>query len=161
MLHSDLSMIARGGYIYMTRCLSDFGITGAEVMTLTYLYEHANPRQEDISNYFMLDKGTVAKTMQKLEKKDMIERLVNERDQREKVIHLTEKGYCVKDVCMNLTRLWHETMFNGIAPEEIKTFESVLERISANVASSIENWGTACGKETDGSRHMNDGTQDT
>ena len=37
MLHSDLSIIVRGGEIFMTRCLGDFGITANEVVILSYL----------------------------------------------------------------------------------------------------------------------------
>lgn len=141
-MHIDLSIIARGGEIFMSRCLSDFGITAAEVMILAYLYEHENPRQEDISKFFMLDKGSVARTLQKLEKKELIERQINPEDQREKVIMLTDKGYCVQDTCMSLKKIWHETMFNGIGHEEVVVFGRVLEKIACNVATSLSQWET-------------------
>jgi DNA-binding MarR family transcriptional regulator len=139
-LHSDLSIIARGGEIFMSRCLSDFGITAAEAMILAYLYEHENPRQEDIAQFFMLDKGSVAKTLQKLERKELIERRINPEDQREKVILLTEKGCCVQDTCLSLKRIWHETMFGGIPHEEAAVFARVLEKIAHNVTTSLSQW---------------------
>lgn len=146
MLHCNLSIIYRGSEVFMARCLSDFGITVTEVILLMYLYGHDNSRQEDLSDYFMLDKGTIARTLQKLERKEMIERPVNPDDQREKVIQVTEKGLCVKDVCMNLVRLWHEKMFEGIPPEDTASFERILGKIASNVTGSLAEWETQYAK---------------
>ncbi len=104
MLHCDLSIIARGGEIFLSRCLADFGITASEVMILSYLYGHEDPRQEDISQFYMLDKGSIAKTLKKLEAKALIARQVNEEDQREKIILLT-KGCGVKTSAWSLSDL--------------------------------------------------------
>jgi DNA-binding MarR family transcriptional regulator len=142
LIHNDMSIIARGGEIFMSRCLNDFGVTAAEAMILTYLYGHEKPRQEDIASFFMLDKGSVAKTLQKLEKKELIERQVNKDDQREKVIYLTEKGYCVQDVCMNLKKIWHDTMFAGISEKDAVTVIRVLRQISDNVTAHLNQWET-------------------
>jgi DNA-binding MarR family transcriptional regulator len=138
MLHCDLSIITRGSEIFMTRCLADFGITANEVVILSYLYGHDGPRQEDISETYMLDKGTVAKTLQKLEKKGLVERIVNQNDQREKVIKLTDKGLGVKDVCTNVIRIWHDVMFAGISKEDIAAFSRVTAKIAANVSADLE-----------------------
>jgi DNA-binding MarR family transcriptional regulator len=145
-VHNDLSIIARGGEIFMSRCLSDFGITAAEVMILSYLYDHENPRQEDLAEFFMLDKGSVAKTLQKLEKKELIERQINPEDQREKVILLTEKGFCVRDTCLSLKKIWHETMFSGVSPESAAVFVRVLDKMAHNVTASLSQWETVFAK---------------
>jgi DNA-binding MarR family transcriptional regulator len=126
----------------MSRCLGDFGVTATEVVILMYLYGHDSPRQEDLSDYFMLDKGSIAKTLQKLEKKEMIERLVNAVDQREKVITVTEKGLCVRDVCMNLVRIWHEKLFMGISQADALFLERILNNIAGNVTESLAEWET-------------------
>jgi DNA-binding MarR family transcriptional regulator len=146
MLHCDLSIIVRGSEIFMSRCLDDFGITATEVNILMYLFSHDNPRQEDISDYFMLDKGSIAKTLRKLEDKDLISRDVNPGDQREKTVMVTEKGLCVQDVCMNLVRIWHETMFDGITGEEAAALEGTLSKIAGNVAANLDQWETLYGK---------------
>lgn len=146
MLHSDLSIIVRGSEIYLSRCLSDFGITATEQTMLMYLYGHENPNQEEIAKFFMLDKGTIAKTLQKLEKKAFIQRCVNKNDQREKVITLTDRAYAVKDVCVNLLRLWNKMAFENISPEEKAVFERIACKISANVAADLEKWERLYGK---------------
>jgi MarR family transcriptional regulator, transcriptional regulator for hemolysin len=109
-------------------------------MMLMYLYAHTNPNQEDIAKFFMLDKGSVAKTLQKLEKKRMIERSVNHSDQREKVITLTDRAYAVKDVCTNLLKLWNDALYQDLTPEEVAAFERIAAKISANAAADLEKW---------------------
>jgi DNA-binding MarR family transcriptional regulator len=145
MLHSELSIIVRGGDIFMARCLANFGITASEVVILMYLYGHDNPRQEDIAECLMLDKGTIARTLQRLERKEIIERTINESDQREKVITVTEKGYTVRGVCTDLVRIWHELMFSGISEEEMEAFALVTEKIARNVSADLEKWGDIYG----------------
>lgn len=142
MSHCKLSIISRGSEIFFARCLDDFGITASEAIILMYLYEHDKPRQEDLSDYFMLDKGTIAKTLRKLENKEMIERFVNTEDQREKVINVIEKGLCIKDMITNLVRLWHEKMFEGLSQSDILLFEHTLSKITDNVTHSLEEWET-------------------
>lgn len=140
MLHCDLSIIVRGSEIYLSRCLSNFGITATEQTMLMYLYGHDNPNQEEIAKFFMLDKGSVAKTLQKLEKKAMIERSINENDQREKVITLTDRAFAVKDVCINLLKLWNDMAYQNISPEDKATFERVAGKMSSNVATDLDKW---------------------
>jgi DNA-binding MarR family transcriptional regulator len=148
-LHRDLSIITRGSDIFMSRCLDDFGITATEVILLTYLYEHNSPRQEDISDHFMLDKGTIAKSLRKLEEKGLIAREANPADQREKTVTVTEKGHCVREVCVNLVRLWHETMFDGMSEKEAQAFAGTVRIIASNVTSSLGKWETLYGKRGD------------
>lgn len=147
MMHCDLSIIVRGSEIFLSRCLADFGITATEQIMLMYLYTHDNPNQEEIAKFFMLDKGSVAKTLQKLEKKAMIKRTVNEHDQREKVITLTEKAYSVRNVSMNLLKLWNEAIYQDISPEDIAAFERISGKISANVVTDLEKWENLYGKQ--------------
>ena len=114
---------------------------------LMYLYGHENPSQEEIAKFFMLDKGSVAKTLQKLERKSFIERTVNENDQREKLITLTEKAYGVKDVCVRLLKVWNDMAYQNISLEEKAVFEHIAEKMAANVAADLDKWESLYGKQ--------------
>lgn len=138
MIHSDLSIIVRGSEIFLSRSLSDSNITATEQTMLMYLYGHKTPNQEEIAEYFMLDKGTVAKTLRKLEEKSLIERRVNEKDQREKVITLTDKAYELKQVCVNLLKTWNTAIYKDISEEEREVFERVVGKIALNVVNELK-----------------------
>ncbi len=140
MLHCGLSILARGSEIFMTRCLADFGLTATEVVILRYLYDVAYPVQEDVSEHFMLDKGTIARTLRKLEDKDIIRRYENPNNHREKIITLTDKGFELKSFCVELTDLWQDTLLSGISEDDAAIFESILNRIVNNVTKSLKDW---------------------
>lgn len=137
MLLSDLSIIVRGSSIFSTRALSDYHINGAELIILMYLFANTGMNQDAIAKYFMLDKGSVARTLQKLEEKGFIERSVNEDNQREKLLSLTEQSQTVKAACFTLLSQWNDVMFDGLEKAEIKTFQTLTEKISNNVMNHL------------------------
>jgi len=87
----------------------------------------------------MLDKGAIARTLLKLENKELIIRTVDEKDQRKKFIQLSPKGYSLKTVCSNLLCTWHETLLKNISEQDIEVFERVLKTMALNVTSNLEN----------------------
>lgn len=146
MLISDLSIVVRGSEIFLSRCLSEFDITATEQIILLYLYGHDKPNQGEIAKYYMIDKGSVAKTLQKLESKAFITRSVKENNQRKKVITLTEKAYRVKDVCVKYLKIWNEMLYKDIPEEDIETFSRIAAKMAANVAASLDNREDLYGK---------------
>ena len=134
MFMSDLSIIVRGGQVYSTRKLADYGINAAEEYILMYLIGHQNTNQDAIAKFFMVDKGSVARSLQKLESKGFISRKVNDENQREKVITLTKKAYDLKDVLHELLVEWRKEMYDGLSDDEILSFEKTLEKLAQNIS---------------------------
>jgi len=134
MFMSDLSIIVRGGQVYSTRKLADYGINAAEEYILMYLMGHSNTNQDAIAKFFMLDKGSVARSLQKLESKGFISRKVNDENQREKVITLTKKASDLKEVLNGLLVDWREEMYFGLSDDEILSFEKTLEKLAENIS---------------------------
>lgn len=48
MVHRDLSIVARGGILLLSRSLAHLEITAPEFFLLLYLYENDRSRQEDL-----------------------------------------------------------------------------------------------------------------
>ena len=140
MLNCRLSILARGGEIFMTRCLADFGLTATEVVILRYLYDEVSPAQENISEHFMLDRGAIARTLRKLEDKEIIQRYENPSNHREKIISLTDKGLELKTFCFSLTDLWQDTMLSSISEDDADIFEGILNRMVNNVTNCLKEW---------------------
>lgn len=139
MLMSDLSIIVRGGHVYASRLLKEFDISGGEQPILMYLAKNNNVNQDAISKYFMVDKGSIAKTLAKLEEKGFIQRETNPLNQREKFISLTQKG---QESIVHLSEsldTWNELLFKGISSDEKKLLEELAGRIAANTAAAINN----------------------
>ncbi len=133
MLMSNLSIIVRGSQVYSTRKLSGFGINSAEEYILMYLMGHSDANQDAIAKFFMLDKGSVARSLQKLESKGFITRRVNDENQREKMITLTEKALSLRTVLSELLVDWSGAMYDGLTDEEIAAFEKTVEKVADNI----------------------------
>lgn len=139
MVHRDLSIVARGGVLLLSRSLAHLEITAPEFFLLLYLYENEQSRQEDLVDFFMLDKGTIARTLQKLESKGLVIRTVDEKDQRKKSIQLSDKGYSLKDICFDLVHNWHQMILKDIPEEDYQVFERVLKLMALNIATNLAN----------------------
>ena len=85
----------------------------------------------------MLDKGTVARSLQKLESKGFIVRKINDDNQREKVITLTDKALNLKQVLSELLVDWRSAMFDGMSDEEVAVFEKAVGRVAENITKII------------------------
>jgi MarR family transcriptional regulator, transcriptional regulator for hemolysin len=133
MFMSDLSIIVRGGQVYSTRKLADYGINAAEEYILMFLLGHSNTNQDAIAKFFMLDKGSVARSLQKLEGKGFISRKINNENQREKVITLTKKAFDLKDVLTGLLVDWRKELYDGLSEDEVSKFEKTLEKLAGNI----------------------------
>lgn len=133
MLMSDLSIIVRGGHIYSSRKLTEYGIGAAEEYILMYLMGNSEANQDQVARFFMLDKGSVARSLAKLESKGFIVRRVNDVNQREKVISLTEKALGLKEALSELLVEWRKAMYEGMTEGEIAVFEKTAEKIADNV----------------------------
>ena len=137
MLMSNLSIIVRGGQVFSTRKLSEYDLNAGEQAVLMYLLGHDESNQESIAKFYMLDKGSIARTLAKLESKGFIERKINDDNQREKIITLTQKSKDIKDVLSGLLTEWNDLMYEGISEDEIKELEFITSKIAANISNKL------------------------
>lgn len=133
MLMSSLSIIVRGSQVYATRKLSEYGINATEEYILMYLMGNSDANQGEIAKFFKLDKGSIARSLQKLESKGFISRKVNDNNQREKVITLTEKALSIRDVLIDLLVDWRKKIYSGLSDDEILAFEKTVEKVAENI----------------------------
>ena len=137
MLMGDLSIIVRSSQVYLTHRLSEYGINAAEEYILMYLLGHDKTNQDSIARYFMLDKGSVARSLAKLERKGFIVRSINDENQREKVIRLTDKANCMRETLAEQLVAWQNSMYEGLSEDERRLFETTVEKIAENVANKL------------------------
>jgi len=133
MLMSSLSIIVRGSQVYASRKLSEYGIKATEGYILMYLMGNSDTNQDAIAKFFNLDKGSIARSLQKLESKGFISRKVNDENQREKVITLTEKALKIRDVLNDLLVERKKEIYCGLSNDEIIAFEKTVEKIAENI----------------------------
>ena len=92
MFMRDISVIERKMRLYAEHALAGQGVGFPEQVVLMHLAAHGTCRQEDLAAHFHIDKGSIAKTVSKLEAKGLVSRVLNPADKREKLVELTPQG---------------------------------------------------------------------
>ena len=87
--------------------------------------------QEEISREVCLDKSNTSRTLSSLEESGYIRREVNPENRREMLIYPTDKLESVIGEVRQVSKTWNELLTEGIAPEDVDTFYSVLLKMES------------------------------
>ena len=100
---------------------------------LSDLWQEDGVRQQDLAIYLIKDKATIARTIQYLEQKNILVRVADPQDKRNKRIYLTHKGKNLKQVVIPHAVSTVEDATAGINPDDLNVCIKVLHRIYENL----------------------------
>lgn len=138
MLMTNLSILTRFSRTFCERKLNDSNIGFTEQSVLQFLSDQDNVNQETIVKHFMLDKGSIAKTLSKLEEKDLIHRADNPNNKREKLITITELGRANSRTFQDEIRELHSFLIDGLTAEEIKELSRIIDIMTQNAIKAVQ-----------------------
>jgi len=127
-----ISLLHRYGHVYVGRQLKQYNIGKGQYTFLNALYKKDGVRQEQLSDYLKIDKGTTAKAIKKLEDDEYIIRKVDTKDKRAYNVYLTDKALKINPLVRKAMTDWLNILFLGFSEEEKKTSLSLLERMGKN-----------------------------
>ncbi len=116
------------------------GLNDTECMICSFVYEHVNCSQDDVSKALCMDKTTVTKSLQMLENMGILLRSSDEADKRRNVLNLTPKG---KEKCSKILHIhdeWVGKVMEELNEEEQKQFEIYCRRL-INAAKRLQEEG--------------------
>jgi DNA-binding MarR family transcriptional regulator len=99
---------------------------------LMRLRHRDNVSQEDLVSDFLVDKGTVARTLSNLERAGLVVREVDPADRRIKRVSITEKGREVAGELKAVARTWDGKLTEGFSDEEREQLLNYLARMKDN-----------------------------
>lgn len=134
MLMNYLSIIVRHSKVFCERRLHEFEVGFPEQVILMYLSSNNEVNQDAIAQHFMLDKGAIAKTLRKLEEKDLIKRHQNPENKRENLITISLAGQGILAEMGAALNEWNQYFFEGLSDLEIRQYENITKKIADNVA---------------------------
>ncbi len=138
MFMTNLSILSRVSRTFCERKLNDTNIGFTEQSFLQFLSKSGVVNQDAIAKHFMLDKGSVAKTLSKLEEKELITRKDNPDNKREKLITITDLGKSKSSSYIVEVQELHSFLFEGLTKEEIEQFSNTIEKITQNAIKAIQ-----------------------
>lgn len=92
-----------------------------------------------MARYFHLDKGTIARTVKKMEDAGYIIRKVDPDNRRAFRISLTEKGHKIAPEICEIDLKWEEVVSQCLNQEERRLFLSFLHKVAETSVSAIAN----------------------
>lgn len=145
---SQVYIIDKYFKIFFKNSLKEFDLNSTEGMVMLMLYDQENKKnkkinsgtnspicgstQEQIINQLHYDKAAMTRTMQSLEKKLYLERILNPNDNRSYIFTLTEKGLAFKPSLIRILKFWNDALLEDIMPEDIEKISGILKLMSEN-----------------------------
>lgn len=133
-LNRFIVLLNRGRGRYMHRRLQQYGLYGPMYSILLHLERCPGSSQDSLSEYFLLDKSTVARLARRLEELELISRSVTQHDRRQYQLLLTDAGRSLLAVIHDHLNTWSDAMLTGLSEEEQQTVGRLLQRMTENVS---------------------------
>lgn len=127
-----VSIIRRCELSYIRCELEKYGLIPLEGRILRLLKDQCCS-QDYLGEILDIDKGRIAKTIFSLEEKKLICRAVNEKNRRQKLVSLTEKGMSIYETLCVIYKKWDNICYTGFTQEERMLNTEFVKRISKNV----------------------------
>ena len=134
----NLSVILRYCRNFFEKRLKELDLTFGEQVIIMFLSKNEDVNQDTISKKYMIDKGMVAKTLNKLEAKGFILREQNPNNKRENIISLTQKGADILNNIKSIIDEWNEILYEGISEDEIAFIKKLTNKMVENIASHMD-----------------------
>lgn len=133
-----LNNISRSQAIYRHERISAEDLQSSHYAFVLAICREVGRSQEELARELCLNKSTVARTLNSLEEKGYIKRSPLPTDKRQFSVYPTEKMLSVLPEVKKASLEWMTLLSEGIPQEELKIFDSVLERMQARAREIIE-----------------------
>lgn len=100
------------------------GITYPQYLVLLVLWEQDKQPVNDIAKRLMLDTNTVTPLLQRMEKTGLIDRKRGEKDMRQRIVSLTEKGRALYEQAVNIPACIRKDI--AASPTDEETFAAMI-----------------------------------
>jgi DNA-binding MarR family transcriptional regulator len=111
----------------------DFNVTMEQCEVLHLIWEHKGLTQREIAEDLCKDKGNITRTLDLMQRHDLIKRQRDESDRRAYKIFLTEKGKRLIEKLLPPMREINKKIIKGISKRELEEFTRILNIIQGNL----------------------------
>ena len=108
-------------------------LTAEQFLVMDALWNQGEMTQQTIAYIIQKDKNSVTQFIDNLEKKGLVQRVVDSADRRVNNIKLSKTGLAMKDNTKRVAIAAINDILEGIPEEELKTFVKVLNRACDNI----------------------------
>lgn len=139
-----LSIVIRNHFIFMNKELKYLELTEGQVPCLMAISKKPEITQDDLARMFHIDKGTIARTIRKLEEKKLVNKVQDQFNRRRYLLSLTEKGENIIPEILRTEEKWENIIFKGFSNEERAGLLKGMKKLAENSLELGENQLTEC-----------------
>ena len=116
---------------YLSIRLAKYDVTPSQYGVLSCLWgkSHATPKQ--IAETLCLETSTISGVLDRMQKKELIDRVINKEDRREVQVIITEKGRALQEPITEIIDSVNEEVLKDFTVEEVAQIKNALRRISS------------------------------
>jgi len=111
--------------------LQEYDVTPSQYGVLSCLWgkSHATPKQ--IAEILSLETSTISGVLDRMQKKNLIDRVVNKEDRREVQVIITEKGKALEEPITRIIDEVNEAVLKDFPNEEVLKLKATLRKIAS------------------------------
>lgn len=123
---------------YMKAAFKNIGLSFIDGIIVIIVCDFPGIIQDQIGTSLSLDKATVTRSLKQLERKEIIERIVDENNQRMKKVYPTSLAYKYDKMIDDFLTHWNDSILQDFTKEEYDTLMSLLIRLkNASIAQDL------------------------
>jgi DNA-binding MarR family transcriptional regulator len=108
-------------------------VTPEQYLVLDILWEKQSLSQQNIADLIQKDKNSVTKIIDSLEKKNLVNRVVDQRDRRINKIELTQEGLALEKITTKVAINFMNDTIKSIDNQDLDKFVEVMRRLKDNL----------------------------
>lgn len=108
-------------------------VTPEQYLVLDILWEKQSLSQQNIADLIQKDKNSVTKIIDSLEKKNLVNRVVDQRDRRINKIELTQEGLDLEKITTEVAINFMNDTIKSIDNQDLDKFVEVMRRLKDNL----------------------------
>ena len=116
---------------FLSLKLQEYDVTPSQYGVLSCLWgkSHATPKQ--IAEILSLETSTISGVLDRMQKKDLIDRVINKEDRREVQVIITEKGKALEKPITKIIDEVNEVVLKDFSNEDILKLKESLRKIAS------------------------------
>lgn len=126
------SILYRCAQKFYDKQLEDYQIGAGQILFLILIYENEGITMQNLAYKGAFDKGTITKSIQKLEELGYVKSVPRKDDKRVRCLYTTDATKNIISELYLIRREWWERLTKNLTQEEIHQYEVIQEKITEN-----------------------------
>lgn len=130
-LSLDSSILYRCNQKYFDKLLSEYDLGYTHMLLLTEIYENEGISMNELALRGVFDKGTITKSIQRLEQLGYVAIKNSEEDKRSKLLYTSEKAQDIMLMLYKFRSEWNSYLSTDLNSDELETYIKIQAKIIA------------------------------